>query len=87
MFIRWFYEYLYYYSDHIIMLKTKFHYNTQHIDQVKPKYEGGASAPKAPPLDPPLHSIKLWNTLPEDVVNQPSINCFKDVLLNHLNLL
>ena len=32
-------------------------------------------------------TIKLWNTLPEDVVNQPSINCFKDVLLNHLNLL
>ena len=36
-------------SDHIIMLR-QFHYNTQHIDQVKPKYEGGgASAPKAPP--------------------------------------
>ena len=34
--------------------KTKFHYNTQHIDQVKPKYEGGASAPKVPPPDPPL---------------------------------
>ena len=32
-------------------------------------------------------TIKLWNTLPEDVVNQPPINCFKDVLLNHLNLL
>ena len=32
-------------------------------------------------------TIKLWNTLPEDVVNQPSINCFKDVLLNNLNLL
>ena len=32
-------------SDHIIMLRQQFHYNTQHIDQVKPKYEGG---------DPPL---------------------------------
>ena len=32
-------------------------------------------------------TIKLWNTLPEDVINQPSINCFKDILLNHLNLL
>ena len=47
-------------SDHIIIL-TKFHYNTLHIDQVKPKYEGGASAPKAPPLDPPLlSSINTW---------------------------
>ena len=36
-------------SDHINYAKTKFHYNTQHIDHVKPKYEGGASAPKAPP--------------------------------------
>ena len=35
--------------DHII--KTKFHYNTQHIDQVKPKYEGGGGLqpPKPPP--------------------------------------
>ena len=44
-------------SDHIIMLKTKFHYNTQHIDQVKPKYEGGGLQPPKPPpplLDPPL---------------------------------
>ena len=35
----------------IIRYNYKFHYNTQHIDQVKPKYEGGA---KPPPLDPPL---------------------------------
>ena len=40
-------------SDHNYA-KTKFHYNPQHIDQVKPKSEGGASAPKAHPLDPPL---------------------------------
>ena len=54
MFIRWFYEYLYYLWSYNYA-KTKLHYNTQHIDQVKPKYEGGASAPKAPPpLDPPL---------------------------------
>ena len=38
-------------SDHFA--KTKFHYNTQHIDQVKPKYEGGASAPKTPPGSAP----------------------------------
>ena len=58
MFIRWFYEYVYY-SDHII--KTKFHYNTKHIDQLKRKYEGGGgtSAPKAPPLDLRLHRDKL----------------------------
>ena len=30
-------------------------------------------------------TIKLWNTLPEDVVNQPSINCFKDILLNYFD--
>ena len=43
MFIRWNYA------------KTKFHYNPQHIDQVKPKSEGGGpSTPKAHPLDPPL---------------------------------
>ena len=43
-------------SDHNYA-KTKFRYNTQHIDQVKPKSEGGggASAPKVPPPpDPPL---------------------------------
>ena len=39
--------------------KTKFHYNTQHIDQVKPKYEGGASAPKAPPGSAPVLIIKF----------------------------
>ena len=37
-------------SDHIII---KFQYNTQHIDQVKPKMKGGASAPKAPPGSAP----------------------------------
>ena len=44
-------------SDHIIMLRQNFSYNTQHIDQVKPKYEGGggASAPKAPPGSAPEH--------------------------------
>ena len=56
-------------SDHIIMLKTKFHYNTQHIDQVKPKYEvGGLQPPKPPPphppppppLDPPLHLLHIY---------------------------
>ena len=50
-------------SDHIIMLRQNFSYNTQHIDQVKPKYEGwGASAPKSPPpLDPPLiGAFLLW---------------------------
>ena len=56
-------------SDHIIMLRQNFIIaNTQHIDQVKSKYEGGgggggggggASAPKAPPppLDPPLLTL------------------------------
>ena len=40
-------------SDHIIMLRQNFiQYNFQHIDQVKPKYEGGAPAPKAPPPPP-----------------------------------
>ena len=37
-------------SDHT---KTKFHYNSQHIDQVKPKYEGGLQPPKPPPPPPP----------------------------------
>ena len=36
---------------------------------------------------PCYHPLLNYGTLPEDVVNQPSINCFKDVLLNHLNLL
>ena len=36
--------------DHIIMLRKKFHYNAQHIDQVKPKYEGGGLHPPKPPL-------------------------------------
>ena len=40
-------------SDHIIMLRQNFIVILQHIDQVKPKYEGGASAPKAPPPPPP----------------------------------
>ena len=45
-------------SDHIIMLRQKFHYNTQHIDQVKPKYEGGGGggggfSPQSPPPPPP----------------------------------
>ena len=42
-------------SDHILMLlaKTKFHYNTQHIDQVKPKYEGGGGTSPSPPPPPP----------------------------------
>ena len=52
-------------SDHIYnYTKTKFHYNPQHIDQVKPKSEGrggggGASAPKAHPLDPPLYNYTI----------------------------
>ena len=29
----------------------------------------------------------IMEHFPEDMVNQPSINCFKDILLNHLNLL
>ena len=60
-------------SDHIIMPKTKFHYNTQHIDQVKPKYEGGggggASAPKAPP---PPGSAPGSNTCSEGGVTYSS---------------
>ena len=40
-------------SDHIIMLRQNFiHDNTQNIDQIKPKYEGRASAPKAPKAPP-----------------------------------
>ena len=42
-------------SDHTIMLRQNFIIIliTQHIDQVKPKYEGGgASAPKVPPPPP-----------------------------------
>ena len=42
-------------SDHIIMAKTKFHYNTQHIDQVKPKYEGVGLQPPKPPPPPWIH--------------------------------
>ena len=34
-------------SDHIIMLRQNF--ITQHIDQVRPKYEGGLQPPKPPP--------------------------------------
>ena len=45
-------------SDHNYA-KTKFHHNSQHIDQVKPKYEGGASAPKAPPPPPPGSAPEL----------------------------
>ena len=37
-------------SDHIYA-KTKFHYNPQYIDQVKPKSEGGFS-PQSPPPRP-----------------------------------
>ena len=44
-------------SGHIIYAKTKFHYNLQHIDQVKPKVKGG---PIAHPLDPPLHATVEW---------------------------
>ena len=33
--------------------------NTRHIDQVKPKYEGGASAPPPPPPPPPALIIPL----------------------------
>ena len=37
-------------SDHIIMLRQKFHYNPQHVDQVKPKSEGGGGfSPQSPP--------------------------------------
>ena len=53
-------------SDYIIMAKTKFHYNTQHIDQVKPKYEGGGFSPQSPPPpppDPPLCIYLLQNSL------------------------
>ena len=48
-------------SDHIIMLRQNFIIilSIQHIDQVKPKYEGGggggASAPKAPPWIRPCY--------------------------------
>ena len=33
-------------SDH---LRQNCHYNTQHIDQVKPKYEEGGFSPQSPP--------------------------------------
>ena len=50
-------------SDHIT--KTIFHYNPQHIDQVKPKYEevGGFSPQIPPPLYPPLdiHNCRQGN--------------------------
>ena len=37
-------------SDHNNCAKTKFRYNTQHIHQVKPKYEGGGGfSPQSPP--------------------------------------
>ena len=40
---------------------TKFHYNPQHIDQVKPKSERGLSLQSLPPppLDPPLGCFGL----------------------------
>ena len=41
-------------SDHIIMLRQNFIVIPQHIDQVKPKYEGGGLQPPKPP--PPLGS-------------------------------
>ena len=44
-------------SDHIIMLR-QFHYNPQHIDQVKPKSEGGGGfSPQSPP---PRSAPDLW---------------------------
>ena len=47
-------------SDHIIMLRQNFIiiFSIQHIDQVKPKYEGGASAPKASP--PWIRPCLIW---------------------------
>ena len=39
-------------SDHNYA-KTKFHYNTQRIDQVKPKYEEEGFSPQSPPPPPP----------------------------------
>ena len=39
-----------YYSGHIIMLRQNFIIaNTQRIDQLKPKYEGGGFSPQSPP--------------------------------------
>ena len=50
-------------SDHMIMLRQNFIINTQHIDQVKPKYEGGGGGglqpPSPPSLDPPLDLLQL----------------------------
>ena len=57
-------------SDHIIMLRQNFiSYNTQHIDQVKPKYEGGLQPPKPPPPPPGSVPVTLqvisqyWNSI------------------------
>ena len=49
-------------SDHIITLRQNFIHNTQHIDQVKPKYEGGGGGGggKAPP--PPGSAPALGTT-------------------------
>ena len=62
-----------------IYAKTKFHYNPQHIDQVKPKREGGGggggvSAPKANPPDPPLniaHSVLYHSAANETPLFRP----------------
>ena len=53
-------------SDHIYnYAKTQFHYNPQHIDQVKPKSEGGLQPPKPTPKIRPctitIHYLKVYH--------------------------
>ena len=68
-------------SDHIIMLRQNFiSYNTQHIDQVKPKYEGGGGggfSPQSPPPPPPLDSsLSLYRSyLSTGIIYLHSVTC------------
>ena len=68
-------------SDHIIMLRQNFIIMLSILIKLSLNMKGGASAPKAPPLDPPLadevevaHRVTVIHSLTGHAVVQ-SYNC------------